>query len=83
MHHHHLAPSHAVLTGIFRASLPEGVLTEKVVEDRETLGSKGIWRNSRYGRNEYRRHMWYSKSMADHPKMQDGQGKSLKCWEDN
>jgi len=37
-----------------RASLPEEVLPDQIVEDREELWSKGIWRDSRHGKNEYR-----------------------------
>lgn len=81
MHHYCLAPLHAVLNGMSRASLPEEVLPDQIVEDREELCSKGIWRDSRHGKNEYRIDRRDSESVAEHAKMQGCHRKSLKCWE--
>lgn len=81
MNHHSLAPHHAVLDGIFRASLSDEILPDQVVEDREGLWLKGIWRNSKQGSNGCRTDRRELESVAEHPKMQGCHQKSLKCWE--
>lgn len=82
MCHQNLAPLHALLNGMSRANLSDKVLPEQVVEDREELGSKGIGRNSRHERNEYRR----SRRDSDSGRASNDAGqleKSPKCWEDS
>ena len=51
VYHQCLALLHALLNRMSSDNLSDKFLSEQVVEDKEALGSKGIWRNSGHERN--------------------------------